>query len=513
MIGVLNQPGTVLLTISDMSVVEAELEVDETSIPSVKVGQEALRPHRRLSEPDLHRHRHGGREQPDPQRDGRRLTRPSSSGQGPAQGPARRTSSPGSPSRPTSSPASGPRPWSCRIQALVVRDIERKPGQAPKLGEPRDEEGVYLMEDGKARFQAVKTGLIGELSHRGRVRPAAAARRSSPGRSSRCGPSSPATREAREAQEGRRARRGLMPPCPPGSCCARRCARCGPTRCAAGSRCSASSSAWPRWSASISVITGLNAFVKDKVIQLAPDVYVVTKFGIIRSREEFLDALKRPRPRLERLRGRGAHAAPGRRRWRRRRCGNTAVKYRDRRLADVQRAGHHRELRADAAPRHRGRPLLLARRGRRPRSPSRSSVRTSRTSCSRSSIRSAATMLVGGAPYRVIGLLAKQGRVLGEERDRKVFIPIHAFRRQFGTPRLLEHPHQGAGRAWTASTPRWTRCARSCARCATRRFRGPDPFGVVTAESLHHAVAADLRRRVHPVAPDRLGLARAWAAS
>ena len=30
-----------LLTISDMSVVEAEMEVDETSIPSVKVGQEA----------------------------------------------------------------------------------------------------------------------------------------------------------------------------------------------------------------------------------------------------------------------------------------------------------------------------------------------------------------------------------------------------------------------------------------------------------------------------------------
>ena len=29
------------------------------------------------------------------------------------------------------------------------------------------------------------------------------------------------------------------------------------------------------------------------MIQLSPDVYVVTKFGIIRSREEFLDALKR----------------------------------------------------------------------------------------------------------------------------------------------------------------------------------------------------------------------------
>ena len=54
----------------------------------------------------------------------------------------------------------------------------------------------------------------------------------------------------------------------------------------------------------VSVISGLNAFVQDKVIQLAPDVYVVTKFGIIRSREEFLDALKRRELRLERLRDR-----------------------------------------------------------------------------------------------------------------------------------------------------------------------------------------------------------------
>lgn len=40
-VGTMNNPGTVLLTISDMSVVEAEMEVDETDIPNVKVGQTA----------------------------------------------------------------------------------------------------------------------------------------------------------------------------------------------------------------------------------------------------------------------------------------------------------------------------------------------------------------------------------------------------------------------------------------------------------------------------------------
>jgi HlyD family secretion protein len=41
-IGTMNNPGTVLLTIADMSIIEAEVEVDETDIPSVKIGQKAV---------------------------------------------------------------------------------------------------------------------------------------------------------------------------------------------------------------------------------------------------------------------------------------------------------------------------------------------------------------------------------------------------------------------------------------------------------------------------------------
>src|SRR5687767_10511012 len=40
-IGTMNNPGTILLTISDMSVVEAVMAVDETDIPNVKLGQKA----------------------------------------------------------------------------------------------------------------------------------------------------------------------------------------------------------------------------------------------------------------------------------------------------------------------------------------------------------------------------------------------------------------------------------------------------------------------------------------
>jgi HlyD family secretion protein len=38
-IGTMNNPGTVLLTLADMSVIQAEVEVDETNIPQVSLGQ------------------------------------------------------------------------------------------------------------------------------------------------------------------------------------------------------------------------------------------------------------------------------------------------------------------------------------------------------------------------------------------------------------------------------------------------------------------------------------------
>src|SRR4051794_32113732 len=41
MIGTMNNPGTVLLTLADMGVIQAEVEVDETNIPSVQIGQRA----------------------------------------------------------------------------------------------------------------------------------------------------------------------------------------------------------------------------------------------------------------------------------------------------------------------------------------------------------------------------------------------------------------------------------------------------------------------------------------
>src|SRR3954462_13671890 len=43
----------------------------------------------------------------------------------------------------------------------------------------------------------------------------------------------------------------------------------------------------------VSIIAGLNNFIAEKLFQLSPDVYVVSQFGIITSREQFLEAVKR----------------------------------------------------------------------------------------------------------------------------------------------------------------------------------------------------------------------------
>ena len=159
--GIQNQAGTVLVTISDMSKVEAEMEVDEASIPTVKLAQKAQV---------------------------RIDAYPNQSFEGEV------TEVGGSPILKTSineatkfkvkvwiknppltiKPGlsvqadiyTGNRDQALAIpfQALVMREIKLKPGEIRQPGAPREEEGVFLQEGGKAKFVSVKTGLMGDLS-------------------------------------------------------------------------------------------------------------------------------------------------------------------------------------------------------------------------------------------------------------------------------------------------------------------------------------------------------------
>lgn len=160
-IGVQSSPGTVLLTISDMSVVESEMEVDETSVPSVAVGQEARiridaypnqtfqgtvtevasSPILAITQSEAIKFKVKVRIDNPP-----------------------RGIKPGLSVQADILTGFAPRALTIPIQSLVLREIERKPGEKPARGVPRDEEGVWVVEGGKVRFRPVKTGMLGELS-------------------------------------------------------------------------------------------------------------------------------------------------------------------------------------------------------------------------------------------------------------------------------------------------------------------------------------------------------------
>jgi HlyD family secretion protein len=171
-IGTMNNPGTQLLTISDMSEVEAVMMVDETSVPEVKVGQKAnlnidAYPNRTFeglvtevgsspiakNDPDL-----------------LSLTQGSEAINFKVK---IRVTNPPETIRPgfsvTADILTGRKEGATAIpiQALVVRDVPKKDGKpgasTSATGRPQTEEGVYLVKNQKLVFEKVETGLAGEL--------------------------------------------------------------------------------------------------------------------------------------------------------------------------------------------------------------------------------------------------------------------------------------------------------------------------------------------------------------
>jgi HlyD family secretion protein len=155
-IGTMNNPGTILLTIADMSVVEAVMEVDETDIPAVKVGQTAS------VTIDAY-----------PNKTFKGVVTEVGSSPITRQGTGSAEAINFEVKIQITDPPEGVRPGfsasadiitgtrakalAIPIQALVVRE---KPNVKPAT----DEEGVYLHKDGKAKFVPVTTGLTGDTN-------------------------------------------------------------------------------------------------------------------------------------------------------------------------------------------------------------------------------------------------------------------------------------------------------------------------------------------------------------
>jgi putative ABC transport system permease protein len=231
----------------------------------------------------------------------------------------------------------------------------------------------------------------------------------------------------------------------------------------------------------VAVISGLNVFVRDKVFALAPDVFLIDKFGVLRSHQEFVDAMKRPDfslrdyERLAQLLRRASQVGAEI-------SGSMTVKQGDHRLTDVAihgtTANYGTMMSLDLAS---GRYFLDS-----------EAVAGTPVAVIGSDIKDelfpqveplGRTILVGGIPYRVIGLLTKQGRVLGQSRDNQLYLPLESYRKSFSSRGSLTIDVQARGGVEGVDAAADE--ARGVVRAMRHTpFRSPDSFGLVTAETL-----------------------------
>jgi putative ABC transport system permease protein len=231
----------------------------------------------------------------------------------------------------------------------------------------------------------------------------------------------------------------------------------------------------------VSIIAGLNSYIQEKVFQLNPDVYIVTQFGIITSREQFLEAIKRKKLDWNDLRSIqqrcrtcamiGVNETTGQ-----------TVKRGSKRLNRVRVQGgtanmaeiNNLDLEAgrfytDTEDHHSALVTVIG-----------SGVRDELFGKVDPIGR---TIWVANQPFRVIGLLRKQGSILGQSQDNQLWIPVAAYMKRFGSRGSLDFYIRAAG--GIAGMQKSMDEVRVIMRARRRTaFHADDPFSMVTAESL-----------------------------
>jgi len=231
----------------------------------------------------------------------------------------------------------------------------------------------------------------------------------------------------------------------------------------------------------VSVISGLNTYVREKVIGLNPDIVIFTKYGVITSREEWLIARKRAPVTMNdmlvvrrecrlcaEVGARGDRTRP--------------IKYEDHKLSDVNIQGHTPNMGGamkfditsgryftqteydhadsvgvigwDVQDQLFGRQDPIGR-----------------------------IFKVDGYPIKVIGTLAKQGNVLGQSQDNVVYVPLTVFKKHIAPTDdigIFIKPVGGV-EGVTAATDEVRAILRALRKT---KFNKDDPFGLVTAEIL-----------------------------
>ncbi|HYC59390.1 MAG TPA: ABC transporter permease [Thermoanaerobaculia bacterium] len=231
----------------------------------------------------------------------------------------------------------------------------------------------------------------------------------------------------------------------------------------------------------VAIISGLNDFVTNKMFGLNPDVYAVTKFGIITSREAWLEAIKRKNIDWNDYKAVRDNCALCAMTGARQET-NANVKRNAQRLTNVDVQGVTSNM-ADLQN---------------------LDLETGRFFTPTEEQRSALVVVIGSdvreelfgpldpigrqirvadQPMRVIGLLRKQGSMLGNNQDKVAYMPITSWRKRFGARESIAIFVRAKGGVsnMEASMDDARVIIRSRRRTA---FRQNDPFATVTAEAL-----------------------------
>lgn len=231
----------------------------------------------------------------------------------------------------------------------------------------------------------------------------------------------------------------------------------------------------------VAVISGLNNYVATKIFSLSPDVYAVTRWGIITSREEFLAALKRkPISKSEveqvmRLAKSADKIGAS--------SGTTRLaRYESRKLSDVQISGttaNMAEIRnldlesgryfTEMENEHRSFVAVIG-------SDVKDELFPRLDPLGR-------TFTLNGIPFEVIGVLAKQGSVLGQSQDTVVYIPRETLCKAWGSNRNINILVQAKG--GVPGVPASMDEMRAIFRALRHADpKGPDPISFVNADAV-----------------------------
>jgi putative ABC transport system permease protein len=231
----------------------------------------------------------------------------------------------------------------------------------------------------------------------------------------------------------------------------------------------------------VSVISGLNNYVATKLFTLSPDVYVVTRFGIITSREEFLAALKRKKiekkdlETVQRLASTavmvGAQSGTQKtvkladKRVPDANIQGTTANVADLQNLDVEAGRYFTELENE----HRAFVAVIG-------SEIRDELFPRVDPLGR-------TIYVGNIPFQVIGLLVKQGSVLGQSQDTVVYIPRETMAKAWGANRNISLYVKAKG--GVPGVPASMDELRAIFRASRHTLpSAPDPVSFVTGEAI-----------------------------